>query len=78
MLDLLIERGISFDVALSVWVLQHCLCPSDDVEHLRRALAATGGLFVVNQRWRAVPTLEKGWANDGIDVGALLLTKFRL
>jgi SAM-dependent methyltransferase len=78
MLDLLIEQGILFDLALSVWVLQHCLRPRDDVERLRRALAPSGGLFVVNQRKRVVPTVEKGWADDGIDIGALLQIGFCL
>jgi SAM-dependent methyltransferase len=77
MLDLLLDRGLRFDLALSVWVLQHCSNVTEDVARIARALASDGGLFVVNQRSRAVPTIELGWVDDGIDVYALLRETFR-
>jgi SAM-dependent methyltransferase len=76
MLDLLIERGMHFDTALSVWVLQHCLHPAAEIARIHRALNPGGGLFVVNQRNRAVPTVESGWVNDGMDIQLLLSDKF--
>ncbi len=72
MLDELIARGLTCDAALSVWVLQHCPKLAEDIVRIARALAAGGDLFVVNQRYRAVPTLEQGWFNDGLDVLGLL------
>ena len=77
MLDLLMERGIAFDLALSVWVLQHCANVRDDVARIMRALVPGGDLFLVNQRSRAVPTVELGWVDDGIDIYALLKEGFR-
>ncbi len=47
------------------------------VARIGRALTADGGLFVVNQRSRAVPTVELVWIDDGIDVYALLRETFR-
>jgi SAM-dependent methyltransferase len=76
MLDLLTARGIAFDAAISVWVLQHCFRPADDMARIGRALDGRGGLFVVNQRNRAVPTAERGWVDDGADIDALLRTTF--
>lgn len=76
MLDLLAERGVAFDLALAVWVLQHCANVHDDIARIARALAPTGGLFVVNQRTRSVPTVELGWIDDGIDIYALLRETF--
>jgi len=76
MLDLLAERGIGFDLALSVWVLQHCANVWDDIARIARALVPNGGLFVVNQRNRSVPTVELGWVDDGIDIYALLRQTF--
>jgi len=77
MLDLLLDRGLRFDLALSVWVLQHCANVTDDVARIDRAMTAEGNLFVVNQRSRAIPTVELGWIDDGIDVYALLRDTFR-
>jgi hypothetical protein len=68
MLDGLIERGIAFDAAISIWVLQHCLHPGDDIARIKRALRPHGKLFVMNDIRRAVPTREVAWVNDGIDL----------
>ena len=77
MLDTLVGRGLTADAAFSVWVLQHCFRPNDDVERLHRAVAPGGDLFVVNNFHRAVPTNE-GWVNDGVDIKALLNGRFSL
>jgi SAM-dependent methyltransferase len=75
MLDLLIARGLRFELALSIWVLQHVARPEQDVARLARAVRTGGGLFVANNVRRAVPT-DRGWAHDGIDVAALLDAHF--
>jgi len=77
MLDGLIERGIAFDAAISVWVLQHCLYPGDDIARIKRALRPHGKLFVMNDTRRAVPTREVAWVNDGIDLRSELGREFK-
>lgn len=67
-LGVLINGGLRFDGAVSIWVLQHCLKPAEDIGLLRSAIKPGGSLLVVNNIHRAVPTVEKGWANDGIDL----------
>ncbi|HEX6842943.1 MAG TPA: methyltransferase domain-containing protein [Stellaceae bacterium] len=89
MLDMLIERGLACDAAFTVWVLQHCERPADDVARIKRALKPAAPLLVVNNIHRAVPMLERKlgpmgaamagtWANDGIDVKALVAREFAL
>jgi SAM-dependent methyltransferase len=75
MLDLMIARGLRFELALSVWVLQHVAHPAQDIARLHAALREDGGLFVANNVRRAVPT-DRGWANDGQDVASLLDARF--
>ncbi len=78
MLDELGARGLVFDAAISVWVLQHCAQPDLDIARIKRALKPGAILFVVNNWARAVPALERTWVNDGIDVRALLGREFQL
>jgi len=76
MLDVLIARGLTCDAALSIWVLQHCPQLVEDIKRIAGALTPGGELFVVNQGHRAVPTVERGWMDDGLDVAALLRMAF--
>jgi hypothetical protein len=78
MLDGLIARGMRFDAALAIWVLQHCADPAGDIARLRGGLNSGGSLFVANAIGRSVPTVEKGWLNDGLDVKAMLAAEFDL
>jgi cyclopropane fatty-acyl-phospholipid synthase-like methyltransferase len=78
MLKVLIEKGVRVDLAISIWVLQHCLTPATDIGYLRDVLKQDGGLFVVNNIHRAVPTKEAGWANDGIDIKGTIAKIFSL
>jgi SAM-dependent methyltransferase len=78
MLDDLVERGVRFDGALSIYVLQHCQYPLQDIARIRRALRPGGGLFVLNDYDRRIPTLESGWVSDGLDVGWELGREFTL
>ncbi|HET6233690.1 MAG TPA: class I SAM-dependent methyltransferase [Acetobacteraceae bacterium] len=75
-LDVLLERGVAFDLALAVWVLQHCASVHEDISRIARALTPHGDFFVVNGRTRCVPTVEFGWFDDGIDIYALLKRVF--
>jgi SAM-dependent methyltransferase len=76
MLDLLIARGLRAELALSIWVLQHAVRPDIDVGRLQRVVTPGGGLFIANNLRRAVPT-DQGWADDGVDVEALVNGAFR-
>ncbi len=78
MLEGLTARGLRFDAALSLWVLQHCATPAQDIARIRNAIKPDGQLFVVNGVFRSVPTLESGWVNDGLDVKAMLAAEFPL
>jgi SAM-dependent methyltransferase len=62
------------DFALSVWVLQHCLFPADDILAIKNALKPGALFFVVDDR-RVVPT-NLGWVKDTADVQALLREHF--
>lgn len=72
----LLELDCVFDAALAVWVLQHCHRPTQDCELIRGKLAPNGRLLVVNNFHRAVPVMERPWANDGFDVPAYLARAF--
>ena len=84
--DTLVARGLRVDAAISVWVLQHCFAPAQDIARIRGSLAAGGSCFVLNMHKRAVPaTLEANtetqkflWAVDNTDVADLLRTAFSL
>jgi SAM-dependent methyltransferase len=77
MLDELMARGVRADAAIAVWVLQHCFAPALDVKRLRSILLPGGTLLVVNNRERAVPTVESDWVHDGIDIRQLLDSQFK-
>lgn len=68
----LVGGGLQVDAAISVWVLQHCLSPADDVALLVRSLKPGGAFGVVNNLTRVVPVREKLWADDGLDVRKLM------
>ena len=68
----LVARGLRVDAVISVWVLQHCLDLPGEIALIREALKPGGRLAVVNNIGRAVPTREKPWANDGLDIRELL------
>jgi SAM-dependent methyltransferase len=78
MLDRLVAGNLRFDAAISIWVLQHCARPAEDIARIRGALKPSGSLFAVNMFDRAVPTVELGWADDGIDVKGLLSEELTL
>jgi SAM-dependent methyltransferase len=72
----LVDRGLTVDAAISIWVLQHTLSPAEEIARLKAALKPGGRIGVVNNIGRVVPTLEKFWASDGIDVRQLLRDAF--
>jgi SAM-dependent methyltransferase len=74
--DARIAAGMRADAAISCWVLQHCVDPGVDVRRLLDALRPGGRLLVVNNLRRAVPG-DAGWVDDGIDIAAMLDSRFR-
>ena len=77
MLDRVVANGLAFDLALSVWVLQHCPNLDIEIERIFQALRPGGVLFAVDMKHRAIPT-DKGWVHDGRNVFEHLSTKFEL
>jgi SAM-dependent methyltransferase len=71
LLDHMVRAGLRVDGAISIWVLQHCVRPADDLGRIVAAMRPGAALFVLNDKGRAVPTNE-GWANDGIDIAGLI------
>lgn len=76
MLERMAAAGLRADAAISVWVLQHCLRPQEDLGLLKSALRAGGRIGVVNTRARYVPTREGPFINDDLDLKALLAATF--
>lgn len=72
----MVANGLRADAAIAIWVLQHTLAPDKDIALLERGLRPGAPFFVVNNKRRAIPTQEKAWANDGVDVRALLQASF--
>ena len=75
LLDTLIARGLRFDSAYAVWVIQHCPDPQADLARIRAALRPGGLFHIVNTRYRCVPT-DAGWIDDGIDLLPILRSLF--
>jgi SAM-dependent methyltransferase len=82
--DVLVGAGLRTDAFISVWVLQHCYAPAEDISRIRSGLRVGGEGFVLNMHKRAVPALVEGapvdknfmWAADQIDVETLLSEAF--
>jgi len=82
--DRMVSSGLRVSAAISVWVLQHCFAPADDIARIRRGLAEGGDCFVLNMPVRAVPAVRDAetdtpsfvWAADSVDVAALLRADF--
>jgi SAM-dependent methyltransferase len=70
------SRGHRANAAYSVWVLQHCVRPDQDIAKIAGALQQGGLVAVVNNKERAVPTVEHRWVDDGLDIGDLLAERF--
>lgn len=73
--DLLLRRGLRVDHAFSIWVLQHCLQPKQDVQRIMRAVNRAGMVYLANNIRRAVPS-DHGWLDDGIDIRQLMARSF--
>ena len=73
--DLLLAKGLRIDHAFSVWVLQHCLIPQEDVQRISQALVPGGTIYLVNNIRRAVPS-DRGWLDDRIDIRQIMESTF--
>jgi SAM-dependent methyltransferase len=82
--DLIVAAGLQVHAAISVWVLQHCLAPSEDIARMKRGLTADGRGFILNMPTRAIPAVRDAgtaeaafaWASDNVDVASLLRAAF--
>jgi SAM-dependent methyltransferase len=77
-LDAATSSGMRCDLALSVWVLQHCPDLDVEIQRIQAALRPGGLLFVVDMQHRAIPTYETGWAQDDKNVEQALSSRFKL
>jgi len=73
----LADLNIEVDQAISVWTLQHALHPPRDIALIRLALKPGGGLFVLNNKLRAVPINDWRWADDGVSIEETLDRTFK-
>lgn len=71
----LAQSGARCDVAIAVWVLQHCAFLDLDLDVIKGALKPGGLLFVVNEIRRCLPT-DHGWIDDGRDLRAVLAADY--
>ena len=78
MLKTMVDRGMRFDGAYSVWVLQHSPQPDWDIAMIKAALRPGARCFVLNNKRRAVPIRERGWHDDQLDIKAMLSASLRL
>lgn len=77
-LDAAVRVGMRFDLAMSVWVLQHCPDLEAEIKRLFLSLKSGGVLFVVDMAHRAIPTHDAGWMDDGLNVKHSLSPYFTL
>jgi len=73
----MILKGVRFDAALAIWVLQHCIDPLSDIVMLKTALKISGSFYVLNNVQSAIPT-DKGWKSNKLDIFKLLENFFTL
>jgi SAM-dependent methyltransferase len=82
LLDRMVRSGLRVSAAISVWVLQHCANPQDDIDRVSRSLAPAAGFFVLNMRVRAVPVIDETgrmiWGRDEFDVAQRLREAFHV
>jgi 2-polyprenyl-3-methyl-5-hydroxy-6-metoxy-1,4-benzoquinol methylase len=83
--DVMIKAGMRVDLAICVWVLQHCYTPEQDIQRIAAALTRNAAVFVLNMPKRAIPVMAAqrdqesfAWATDNKDVRKLLLDRFDL
>lgn len=74
-LEKFVYKNDFFDVAISIWVLQHCFEPQKDILNIKNSLKPNGKFFVLNNITSAVPT-NKGWINNKIDIHIILENEF--
>ena len=65
----------TIDVALAIWVLQHCPDVEKDIALIQSTLLPYAGCFVVNGHKRYLPT-DNGWVDDGKNVYDMLNVEY--
>lgn len=63
----------SFDAAISVWALQHCIDLEEALDRIASALVPGGKLVIVNNTTRCLPVENGEWADDGLDVNQMII-----
>lgn len=74
----MVNNGLRASGAFSVWVIQHCFDPAQDIDLIRQSLSPGAGFALVNSITRVVPVTGANgfWANDGLDIRAMTAEMF--
>ena len=68
----MVATGFRCDIAIAVWVLQHCLEPEKTFNLIRESMKSDGLFFIMNNsKSRALPSIVNGafkWFDDGKDI----------
>jgi SAM-dependent methyltransferase len=66
-------RPDSFDAAISVWALQHCLDLQEAIDRISNVLMIGAKFIVVNNKGlRSLPIENGEWADDGQDIEKMI------
>jgi SAM-dependent methyltransferase len=73
----MIHNGIKVDACVSLWVIQHCPRPLQEISLIKSILKDGGHFYILNNLYSAIPT-NLGWVNDGTDIRQVLENNFEL
>lgn len=63
----------SFDAAIAIWALQHCIDLKEAIDRISDSLMTGGNLIVVNDKGRCLPIENGEWADDGQDIEKMIV-----
>lgn len=66
---------LKFDLAISIWALQHVKHLQKDIARIYSHLWENGKLFVINEKRRVVPTQDGHWIDDGHNIRQMIRSR---
>lgn len=72
-----VNSGLKFDLAFSIWVLQHCINPEEIVDLIHSSLNDGGFFIVLDMAFQAIPT-NCGWVSTDKSIGDIVGKRFNL
>ncbi|NND83216.1 MAG: methyltransferase domain-containing protein [Gammaproteobacteria bacterium] len=73
----MIHNDMRVDACVSLWVLQHCPKPLEEIALIKSILKDDGYFYILNNIHSAIPT-NMGWVSDGVDIQRALENNFKL